>query len=167
PGDRAQHGAGRRPALRTTTHRRRRAAPARPAAGRARERGSPHVTEQNQPTGPQHPPEPPLPAPHPDAVFQPGYQPEPAPQPERAPRLDPAPPVVPTHTVPQAAGQGAPTPSAELRDALAKLRLEVAKAVVGQDAAVSGLVIALLCRGHVLLEGVPGVAKTLLVRTLS
>ena len=32
---------------------------------------------------------------------------------------------------------------------------------------VSGLVIALLCRGHVLLEGVPGVAKTLLVRTLA
>jgi MoxR-like ATPase len=43
----------------------------------------------------------------------------------------------------------------------------VAKAVVGQDAAVTGLVIALLCRGHVLLEGVPGVAKTLLVRALS
>ena len=39
--------------------------------------------------------------------------------------------------------------------------------MVGQDAAVTGLVIALLCRGHVLLEGVPGVAKTLLVRTLA
>jgi len=39
--------------------------------------------------------------------------------------------------------------------------------VVGQDAAVTGLVIALLCRGHVLLEGVPGVAKTLLVRALA
>ncbi len=60
-----------------------------------------------------------------------------------------------------------PTPSAELRRALAGVRAEVAKAVVGQDAAVSGLVIALLCRGHVLLEGVPGVAKTLLVRTLA
>ena len=47
------------------------------------------------------------------------------------------------------------------------LRGEIAKAVVGQDAVVSGLVIALLCRGHVLLEGVPGVAKTLLVRTLA
>src|ERR1700738_4381381 len=44
---------------------------------------------------------------------------------------------------------------------------EIAKAVVGQDSVVSGLVIALLCRGHVLLEGVPGVAKTLLVRSLS
>ncbi len=55
----------------------------------------------------------------------------------------------------------------EGREALRALRAEVAKAVVGQDAAVTGLVIALLCRGHVLLEGVPGVAKTLLVRTLS
>jgi MoxR-like ATPase len=53
------------------------------------------------------------------------------------------------------------------REALRALRTEVAKAVVGQDAAVTGLVIALLCRGHVLLEGVPGVAKTLLVRTMS
>ena len=59
------------------------------------------------------------------------------------------------------------TPSRELRDALGTLRAEVGKAVVGQDAAVTGLLIALLCRGHVLLEGVPGVAKTLLVRTLS
>jgi MoxR-like ATPase len=50
-------------------------------------------------------------------------------------------------------------------EALVSLRAEVGKAVVGQDAAVTGLVIALICRGHVLLEGVPGVAKTLLVRT--
>ena len=53
------------------------------------------------------------------------------------------------------------------RAALTQIRTEVAKAVVGQDAAVTGLVIALLCRGHVLLEGVPGVAKTLMVRTLA
>jgi MoxR-like ATPase len=53
------------------------------------------------------------------------------------------------------------------RAALLALRNEIAKAVVGQDAVVSGLVIALLCRGHVLLEGVPGVAKTLLVRALA
>ncbi|MDP9431430.1 MAG: MoxR family ATPase [Actinomycetota bacterium] len=55
----------------------------------------------------------------------------------------------------------------EARNALLSLRTEVAKAVVGQDAAVTGVVIALLCRGHVLLEGVPGVAKTLLVRSLA
>ncbi|WP_377274282.1 AAA family ATPase [Peterkaempfera sp. SMS 1(5)a] len=53
------------------------------------------------------------------------------------------------------------------RQALQALRAEIAKAVVGQDPAVTGLVVALLCRGHVLLEGVPGVAKTLLVRTLA
>ena len=53
------------------------------------------------------------------------------------------------------------------RQALLDVRHEVAKAVVGQDATVSGLLIALLSQGHVLLEGVPGVAKTLLVRALS
>ncbi|QFX86351.1 AAA domain-containing protein [Streptomyces sp. SYP-A7193] len=63
------------------------------------------------------------------------------------------------------AGQSAAPGNA--RTALEALRAEIAKAVVGQDAAVTGLVVALLCRGHVLLEGVPGVAKTLLVRTLA
>ncbi|GAA3399932.1 AAA family ATPase [Pseudarthrobacter polychromogenes] len=53
------------------------------------------------------------------------------------------------------------------RQALLDVRHEVAKAVVGQDATVTGLLIALLSQGHVLLEGVPGVAKTLLVRALS
>ena len=57
--------------------------------------------------------------------------------------------------------------SADPREALVALRAEVGKAVVGQDAVVTGLVVALLCRGHVLLEGVPGVAKTLLVRALA
>lgn len=60
-----------------------------------------------------------------------------------------------------------PTGTEEARARLAAVRTEVAKAVVGQDAAVSGLLVALLCGGHVLLEGVPGVAKTLLVRTLA
>jgi len=60
-----------------------------------------------------------------------------------------------------------PTGAEEARARLAAVRTEVAKAVVGQDAAVSGLLVALLCGGHVLLEGVPGVAKTLLVRTLA
>jgi MoxR-like ATPase len=59
------------------------------------------------------------------------------------------------------------SPAESARQALLALRTEIAKAVVGQDAVVSGLVIALLCRGHVLLEGVPGVAKTLLVRALA
>jgi MoxR-like ATPase len=53
------------------------------------------------------------------------------------------------------------------RASLAAVRAEVAKAVVGQDSVVSGLLIALICEGHVLLEGVPGVAKTLLIRALA
>ena len=57
--------------------------------------------------------------------------------------------------------------SEDARARLGAVRTEVAKAVVGQDAAVSGLLVALLCGGHVQMEGVPGVAKTLLVRTLA
>jgi len=59
------------------------------------------------------------------------------------------------------------TPEIDARARLGAVRAEVARTVVGQDAAVSGLLVALLCGGHVLLEGVPGVAKTLLVRTLA
>src|SRR5216110_401718 len=50
---------------------------------------------------------------------------------------------------------------------IAKLRAEVGRVVVGQQAVVDRLVIALLIRGHVLLEGVPGLAKTLLVKTMA
>jgi MoxR-like ATPase len=53
------------------------------------------------------------------------------------------------------------------REALGLLRAEIAKVVVGQEGVVAGLVVALLCRGHVLLEGVPGVAKTLLIRAMA
>jgi MoxR-like ATPase len=53
------------------------------------------------------------------------------------------------------------------QESLARVRAEVGKAVVGQDGAVTGLLVGMLCGGHVLLEGVPGVAKTLLVRSLA
>jgi MoxR-like ATPase len=56
---------------------------------------------------------------------------------------------------------------ADPREALAAVRAEIAKAVVGQDQVVTGLLIALIARGHVLVEGVPGVAKTLLARSLA
>ena len=56
---------------------------------------------------------------------------------------------------------------AAAHEVIAKLRAEVARAVVGQDAVVDRLVIALLIRGHVLLEGLPGLAKTLLAKTLA
>ncbi|WOF24201.1 MoxR family ATPase [Microbacterium betulae] len=60
-----------------------------------------------------------------------------------------------------------PSDPAALHEAVGRVREEIGKAVVAQDGAVSGLLIALLARGHVLLEGVPGVAKTLLVRAFS
>ena len=47
-----------------------------------------------------------------------------------------------------------------------KLRSEIGKAVIGQDQVVERLLVALLANGHVLLEGMPGLAKTLLVRCL-
>ncbi len=99
--------------------------------------------------------------------------PQDSPAPPPAPPQAPPPPVAAPAPAPPAEPAGPPPPPAEdqesiaARAALGAVRAEVAKAVVGQDAAVTGLVIALLCRGHVLLEGVPGVAKTLLVRSLS
>lgn len=71
-----------------------------------------------------------------------------------------------------APGQPAPAAPAaaganEARAAMLALRDEVGKVIVGQEGALSGLVAALLVKGHVLLEGVPGVAKTLLVKTLA
>lgn len=47
------------------------------------------------------------------------------------------------------------------------LKQEVRKSVVGQDKVVDAFICAILCDGHVLLEGVPGVAKTLIVKTLA
>jgi MoxR-like ATPase len=64
-------------------------------------------------------------------------------------------------------GSGTAGAARDPRGALEAVRAGVAKAVVGQDPVVTGLVICLLCRGHALLEGVPGVAKTLLVRALA
>jgi MoxR-like ATPase len=75
-----------------------------------------------------------------------------------------------THpTLPDTVAGPAPaaTGATDPRTALQRVPAEVSKAVVGQQSVVTGLVIALLCRGHVLLEGVPGVAKTLTVRALS
>src|SRR6201993_1732104 len=53
------------------------------------------------------------------------------------------------------------------RQSYAALRAEIGKVIVGHDAIVEGTLIAVLAGGHVLLEGVPGLGKTLLVRTLS
>ncbi|MCH5641315.1 MoxR family ATPase [Gordonia sp. ABSL49_1] len=87
--------------------------------------------------------------------------------PHQPPQFPHQPPQFP-HQPPQFTKQAPPIPPADpARAALNAVRGEVAKAVVGQDPAVAGILIALLCRGHILLEGVPGVAKTLLVRSVA
>jgi len=58
-------------------------------------------------------------------------------------------------------------PDRDPRAAVVAVRDEVAKVVVGQEGVLSGIVAALLVGGHVLLEGVPGVAKTLLAKTVA
>ena len=55
----------------------------------------------------------------------------------------------------------------KLQHAYDELRAELGKVIVGQEAVVEELLIALFCRGHALLVGVPGLAKTLLISTLA
>jgi MoxR-like ATPase len=55
----------------------------------------------------------------------------------------------------------------QLRDTYAALRAELGKVIIGQDRVIEELVIAILGRGHALLMGVPGLAKTLLVRSIA
>lgn len=70
---------------------------------------------------------------------------------------------VPTAAPARPAETPAPsTPSA--REHIVAVRKEITKAIVGQDAALTGIILALLAGGHVLLEGPPGVAKTLMAR---
>lgn len=54
-----------------------------------------------------------------------------------------------------------------LVEAYGKIKDQMAKVIVGQDEVIEQLLIAVLARGHCLLEGVPGLAKTLMVRTLA
>jgi MoxR-like ATPase len=56
---------------------------------------------------------------------------------------------------------------AEFRDAYGKVKAEIGKVIVGHDEIVHGVLTCLFVGGHVLLEGVPGLGKTLLIRTLS
>ncbi len=83
---------------------------------------------------------------------------------------DPSLPPPPPHD-PAAAGQaGQPAPppiDSDVRAPFVALRDEVGKVVVGQEGVLSGLVAALLVKGHVLLEGVPGVAKTLIAKAMA
>ncbi len=55
----------------------------------------------------------------------------------------------------------------KLKESQSKLYKELSKVIIGQNEVIEHLFIALLCKGHVLLEGVPGLAKTLLIQCLS
>jgi MoxR-like ATPase len=83
----------------------------------------------------------------------------------------PTPSAPPPPTVPPAPAPPGVAPSTVPVDgpraAVLAVREEIGKVVVGQEGVLSGLITALLVRGHVLLEGVPGVAKTLIVKALA
>ncbi len=55
----------------------------------------------------------------------------------------------------------------KLRDAASEIKKQLARVIVGQDQVIEELMIALFSRGHCILEGVPGLAKTLMISTLS
>src|SRR5256885_16605362 len=55
----------------------------------------------------------------------------------------------------------------EARNSLDEALYEIKRVIVGQDAMLERLLVALLSSGHVLLEGVPGLAKTLTIKTLA
>lgn len=93
----------------------------------------------------------------------------PAAQPVHTPAVAPAPAPNPTQA-PVASAPAHPQLDDEARQALLALQrinAEISRAVVGQQGTVTGLMIALVAGGHALLEGPPGVAKTLLVRSLA
>lgn len=55
----------------------------------------------------------------------------------------------------------------QLKKQFTTLKNEISKVIVGQDQVVEELIVSIFCKGHVLLVGVPGLAKTLLVKTVS
>jgi MoxR-like ATPase len=94
------------------------------------------------------------------------------PPPKSAPAVESIPPIQP---VAQEAPPAAPWPRIEgdlsaierLNDGYRRIRKEMGKVIVGQDDVLEELLIAIFARGHCLLVGVPGLAKTLMIRTLA
>ncbi|MEM1334854.1 MAG: MoxR family ATPase, partial [Actinomycetota bacterium] len=113
-------------------------------------------------TDPPSPSAPPPPAPGAPPGSAPGSAPS---DPATAPAPGSSWSAADTGRTPGDASVGVDTSSA--RRAVLAVRDEVGKVVVGQQGVLSGMVSALLVDGHVLLEGVPGVAKTLLAKTLA
>src|SRR5512141_1770144 len=58
-------------------------------------------------------------------------------------------------------------PESESKNPMERVLYEVKKVIVGQDHLLERLVVALLARGHILVEGVPGLAKTMAIKTLA
>ena len=87
------------------------------------------------------------------------------------PRIGPAPtdppPAVPQAVAPPPASPRSATPNLEALHLVGGLRRQIGRAVVGQEEVVEQVIVALLAGGHVLLEGVPGVGKTLLALALA
>ena len=55
----------------------------------------------------------------------------------------------------------------KVKQAFENIEREMSKIVVGQEEIIQGIFRAILCNGHVLVEGVPGIAKTLIVRSIA
>jgi MoxR-like ATPase len=91
------------------------------------------------------------------------YPPPAFPRPSPSEPVDPGPA---TNSASSGAASSAEPPAGN-RDRFVAIRDEVDKVVVGQAGVMSGMLCAFLAEGHVLLEGVPGVAKTLLVKALA
>lgn len=88
-------------------------------------------------------------------------------QPTGAPGLPPQPQPAPGPMTAPSSMRTTSVGESAARRAVLDVRDEVGKVIVGQQGVLSGVITALLVNGHVLLEGVPGVAKTLLAKTLA
>ena len=110
--------------------------------------------EDNEPR--QHPLPPPPPPPAPPALSG---------TPPSVP-VPPAPPVTQAVTVTSVTESETPVAPPKHRS-LEQVLYEVKKVIVGQDLLLEQLIVALLARGHVLVEGVPGLAKTLAIKTMA
>jgi len=63
-------------------------------------------------------------------------------------------------------GKANPKEIKDFADKLKKIRQEMARIIVGQEKVTDSFIRALICNGHVLVEGVPGIAKTLIIKVL-
>ncbi len=75
--------------------------------------------------------------------------------------------IVPLQEIGEQLGGGDLEAVRRLRDAFSEIKKQLARVIVGQDQVIEELLIALFSRGHCILEGVPGLAKTLMISTLA